>query len=1219
MAGLKERLIQFVLRGKDELSPAAKQSEEALSKLREEAEQLGQALDQAKEAVGLAQSLAQVRRATEQAQRNLADAEKQVIDLRDALSKAPDAAGLEKSLRLAEREANRSRKQLSGLTVQLADAEKAAKAAGIDTDKLSDEQKRLASEVDKARRALDDNNAQLKAAQREQAAAARATAEHGSRVESLKGAMSSGAKQVLAFAAAYVSLNAAMGLVQRGLSLVSQGIRAVAMDGSDKQQALAQLEATLASTGRQAEFTTQQLLDMADAMEASSMLTAEQVQSAQARLLSYTDVAANEFPRALQIVIDQQQRLGISAEQSAEIVGRALQSPSKAMAALGRQGFTLEAGQQRLLKQLEATGRMAEAQSIIMDMLTEAYGGAAAAARMNTFQGLLKGITDRFGDFASRVANSGAFEYMQRKLVDLSDYLDEMANDGRLDSIAQSLSDAFVNGAEAVSEYVKKLAEVDFEGLANRASAMARQIGPAIETTVSTGRAVVATLSTVWNAFSIAVTSTAAVLVKAVQLTGGSVGLAVGQIAGFFGGDEIRQKAEGLYTFLGELSDAYVEQAKTDLGQIGAAWDSAGESAERAGKKTDESWNKVDRSAEKARQAAADMADAMAAAHFKIGSVGHALTAIRFADTEKELRLIKVAVEDAFSRDVINQSGLEQALAAIASRMEAVRAVTGKATDAQREQARAIADLKQKQAELLEQRLRDEISLEDYSNRHNELSEQIRKVSQGVDEAAVSIKSYEEAQKAFSTASSVAQLEAFKKALFDAYSNKDINFEQFQALHNEASVSIRKLEAAAGAAGETTKGLGRELKTLSDVQRAISDAKTDRDIAAVNAALKRMLDTGIIDGAQYNAEMQKSAARLKEIKASLEGAKKAQDDKNKSDQQAIVTSEQLRRESGKRMEAERKAGDEAMQRRRKESSDAQRDMSAMEGFFDGVMNRAREPVAALSRAALEAFDRLRGLTTAAPSIDTSSLDATRTSLESVSKALGDVRAALAMPMQSSLARWMAETQQAGLQTQQAFLSQKASLQSLMRDYERGSLTAQQFVRRANGMKNALSLLDESDLSGLESAIEAANQRMQQMGQSTRSTLESLQDELDGLQGRQDDIERRRFAARQRELQAQLAEAQAGGDAQAVANASRALGLLRQIEAESAQARQAEEQKRRMEAQQATQPAAQQAEQTPSKVIRLEIPGRPAVDVAVSDDAAETNLLSILEQAGLRSL
>ena len=1217
MSSLKERLIQFVLRGKDELSPAAKQSEEALSKLRDEAEQLGQALDQAKEAVGLAQSLAQVRRATEQAQRNLADAEKQVIDLRDALSKTPDAAGLQQSLKDAEREAGRSRRQLNALAQQLAEAEKAAKAAGIDTDKLSDEQKRLAGEVDKARRALDENNAQLKAAQREQAAAARATAEHGSRVESLKGAMSSGAKQVLAFAAAYVSLNAAMGLVQRGLSLVAQGIRAVAMDGSDKQQALAQLEATLASTGRQAEFTTQQLLDMADAMESSSMLTAEQVQSAQARLLSYTDVAANEFPRALQIVIDQQQRLGISAEQSAEIVGRALQSPSKAMAALGRQGFTLEAGQQRLLKQLEATGRMAEAQSIIMDMLTEAYGGAAAAARMNTFQGLLKGITDRFGDFASRVANSGAFEYMQRKLVELSDWLDEMANNGRLDEIAQSLSDAFVNGAEAVSDYIKKLADVDFEGLANRASSMARQIGPAIETAVSTGRVVAATLTTVWNAFSFTVTSGAAFLVKAVQQTVGRIALAVGQLAGFFGGDDIRQKAEGLYTFLGELADGYVKQAKTDLGQIGAAWDSAGESAERAGKKTDESWNKVDRSAEKARQAAADMADAMAAAHFKIGSVGHALTAIRFADTEKELRLIKVAVEDAFSRDVINQSGLEQVLAAIASRMEAVRAVTGKATDAQREQARAIADLKQKQAELLEQRLRDEISLEDYSNRHNELSEQIRKVSQGVDEAAVSIKSYEEAQKAFSTASSVAQLEAFKKALFDAYSNKDINFEQFQALHNEASVSIRKLEAAAGAAGETTKGLGRELKTLSDVQRAISDAKTDRDIAAVNAALKRMLDTGIIDGAQYNAEMQKSAARLKEIKASLEGAKKAQDDKNKSDQQAIVTSEQLRRESGKRMEAERKAGDEAMQRRRKESSDAQRDMSAMEDFFGGVVSRAREPLAALSAAALKAFDRLRGISSIDISMDTSGIEATTKSLERAREELGKLQLQASSVGMSGLGRWMTQMQVQSQQVQVRFLEQKQALQDLVEGYEAGRISADAFAAAGRTAQNNLDLLDSADLSQLESAIASAEQRMQQLGESSRNTLASLQDELDKVRGNEDAIERRRAAQRRRELEQQLDEARQGGDSQAVANLQQSLSLLRQIEAETAQQREQQANQQRAAQQQAA-PAASAQQAEPTKVIRLETARGRRVDVSVPA-GGEDALLGILEEAGLRSL
>ena len=111
MAGLKERLIQFVLRGKDELSPEAKKSAEALAAVSAEAEQLGKALDAAKEAQGLGRALEQTGRAVTQAQRNLADAEQQVTDLRDALSKTPDAAGLSQSLKQAEREASRSRRQ----------------------------------------------------------------------------------------------------------------------------------------------------------------------------------------------------------------------------------------------------------------------------------------------------------------------------------------------------------------------------------------------------------------------------------------------------------------------------------------------------------------------------------------------------------------------------------------------------------------------------------------------------------------------------------------------------------------------------------------------------------------------------------------------------------------------------------------------------------------------------------------------------------------------------------------------------------------------------------------------------------------------------------------------------------------------------------------------------------------------------------------------------
>ncbi|WP_177342864.1 phage tail length tape measure family protein, partial [Pseudomonas sp. EGD-AK9] len=947
-----------------------------MRELAEEGRRLKASMDDVGRARGLARTLRDNQQATEGLARSQADARATLDDLtREIGDNEKATAGqrialreARRTLEEAERAYKRNQQAIKNTTSEL-------KKLGVDTDNVVAEEKRLTGELEDGKQALAANREAIREKRVEEKKAADTAKEHADRIDAAKSAMASGVRQVVAYAAAYVSLNAVVGLFQRGLSLAAQGIRAIAMEGSDKQQALAQLEATLASTGRQAEFTTQRLLDMADAMEASSMLTAEQVQAAQARLLSYTDVAANEFPRALQIVIDQQQRLGISAEQSAEIVGRALQSPSKAMAALGRQGFTLEAGQQRLLKQLEATGRMAEAQSIIMDMLTEAYGGAAAAARLNTAAGLWKGITDRIGDFTSRVANSGAFDYIQRKLLEVSDGLDAMANDGRLDRLAQSLSDAFVAGSEALSKYAERLATVDFEGLAARAARAAEQVGPAIDATVESARVVSATLTTVWNAFAGTVNATAAALVLVVQQTVGRLGLAIGQIADLFGNSDLRAKADGLYNFLGELSQGYALQAKTDYQQIADAWDTTTEHVKAKAKEQTET----------------------------------------------------ISLESVSQADYVRQ--------AVTTMQAALDQISA---------AKTVAQLRQVGEEMFAAFQRGDISQQEYSASSVELNRRLK----------------------------------------------------------ELGGSAKSMAGAVGVAAES-------LKSLTDVQRAISDAKTDRDIAAIRTALQGLYNTGQVTAGEYNAELAKLNARQKELTQALQGSKKAQDDKNKSDREAIVTSEQLRRESGKRMEAERQAGDEAMQRRRKESSDAQRDLSAMEGFFGGVVSRAREGAAGLSRAALEAFDRLRGIGSAAPSIDTSSLADTQRSLEQVSQALGSLRADLARPMMSSLGRWAAETQAASLQTQQAFLGQKAALQSLMQDYERGAISAQRFVQRASSMKRAMSLLDGSDLSSLESAIASANQRMQQMNDSTRTTLESLQDELDGLQGRTEEIERRR--------------------------------------------------------------------------------------------------------------
>lgn len=1086
-----DRLIQLTLRARNFLSGDVQPATESMRELTEEGRRLKTSLEEVGRARGLARTLRDNQQATEGLERAQADARATLDDLtREIGDHAQATAGQRIALREArrtlddaERAYKRNQQAIKNTTSEL-------KGLGVDTDNVAAEEKRLTDELGNGRKAMADNREAIKQKRIEEKKAADTAKEHGDRVDAARGVMADAGRKVLGFAAAYISLNAAMSLVRGGMNLLRDGIRAVIADGSEEEQSLVQLRAALESTGNAAGFTAEQLLEMADAFEKSSMLTAEQVQAAQTRLLSYTDIVGEQFPKALQIVIDQQQRLGISAEQSAEIVGRALQSPVEAMSALGRQGFKLEDGQKRLLKQLVATGKTAEAQAVIMNMMTEAYGGAAAAARMDTAAGLWKGLTDQFGDFASRVSSSGAFEFVRTKLKQVSDELESMANDGRLDRLAKGLGDAFIQGAEWVEKFAKKLLDVDFGRLSDDSAAWLSNFGKHLDETSQKISAFVLPFRALFNGLTSGLSLVAAGVTNTLRDVLGLIEKVAEKLPESLGGPKLQAAVKEARGMLDGMTSGFVAQIERDGKDLQAAWEAA------------------------------------------LGGV---------ADSTKSTM---VEVTETIKLDTVTQADYVR---------QAVTSMQG-----------ALDQL--------------------------------------------------------STAKTIAQLRQIGEEMFAAYSRGDISQQEYAASSVELSRRLKELGGSTTALA-TAGGIAAEsLESLSDVQRAISDAKTDRDIAAIRTALQTLYGNAQITASEYNAELAKLNARQKELTQALQGSKKAQDDKNKSDRDAIVTSEELRRESGRRMEAERKAGDQAMQDRRKGSSDAKRDMADMEGFFSGVMSRAREPVAALSAAALEAFDRLRGIRSADMNIDTSSLDATTDSLGRVSKALGEVRSAMGSPFTSALGRWQLDMQESSLKTQQAYLGQQAQLQRLMESYDKGSITTRQFESRARSLRRALGLLDDADLSSLDSAIKSAQDSMEQMGQSTRSTLDSLQDELDGLQGKTEDIERRRFAARRRELEAQLAEANAGGDSQAVANASRALGMLRQIEAETAQQRQAEEQKKRQEELAKATPAAPVAQpEQPAKVIRLEVPGRPAVNVALSNPNDETNLLAILEDAGLRAL
>ncbi|KTT23238.1 phage tail length tape measure family protein [Pseudacidovorax intermedius] len=189
----------------------------------------------------------------------------------------------------------------------------------------------------------------------------------------------------------------------------------------DAEQEQAQLAAVLRSTGEAAGWSLDQLNDMAAELQKNSVFSDGDINKAQTRLLSYTGVVGEQVPRAMQAVIDMSARLGMDLNQSAETIGKALDVPSQGLTALSKQGFRFTDDQKELVKQLEATGKTAEAQGIILQALESSYGGAAKAAR-DTFGGALSALQNNIDSLLT--GDTGSMRQLKDSVEQLNQTLE---------------------------------------------------------------------------------------------------------------------------------------------------------------------------------------------------------------------------------------------------------------------------------------------------------------------------------------------------------------------------------------------------------------------------------------------------------------------------------------------------------------------------------------------------------------------------------------------------------------------------------------------------------------------------------------------------------------------------------------------------------------------------------------------------------------------------
>ena len=169
-------------------------------------------------------------------------------------------------------------------------------------------------------------------------------------------------------------------------------------------QATRQLDATLVSTGRAAEFTSQELKNMASELQALSNFGDEDIlQGVTLQLLRFDAIGRDIFPRAQQLVIDLAESMG-GVENAARTLGISLADPALGLTRLRRIGVAFNSTQEAQIKNFIETGRVAEAQAVLMSALEERFGGLALASVSATTQ-----MKNAWGDYLESVGSSLSF------------------------------------------------------------------------------------------------------------------------------------------------------------------------------------------------------------------------------------------------------------------------------------------------------------------------------------------------------------------------------------------------------------------------------------------------------------------------------------------------------------------------------------------------------------------------------------------------------------------------------------------------------------------------------------------------------------------------------------------------------------------------------------------------------------------------------------------
>lgn len=174
-------------------------------------------------------------------------------------------------------------------------------------------------------------------------------------------------------------------------------VAAVIKAATDQQDADAKLEAVIRATGGAAGYTTNELIDMASALQKVTVYADEVTQGGMTILATFKNIKGNIFAEAVERMQDMATVMNTDLPTAARQLGFALNDPTRGILRLTRAGIQFTASQKDQIKAFMESGQIVDAQRVILDRISGTMGGAARATA-NTLTGQIHQLKNELSD-----------------------------------------------------------------------------------------------------------------------------------------------------------------------------------------------------------------------------------------------------------------------------------------------------------------------------------------------------------------------------------------------------------------------------------------------------------------------------------------------------------------------------------------------------------------------------------------------------------------------------------------------------------------------------------------------------------------------------------------------------------------------------------------------------------------------------------------------------